>query len=104
MLINDAYSWLYFIVCLVLAAFLFVCLVRAVKGPRIGDRLVAVNMMGTMIMVMICVVAFMLDEDYLIDVAIVYAVLSFLANVLLCKVYIGIHVEKQMEKKEEKDA
>lgn len=102
-MINEAYNWLYFIVCIVLACFLFVCLVRAIKGPRIGDRLVAVNMMGTMIMVMICVVAFMLNEDYLIDVAIVYAVLSFLANVLLCKVYIGIHVEKQMEKNDKKE-
>ena len=37
----------------VLALMLVLCLIRAVKGPRIADRLIAVNMIGTMVMVMI---------------------------------------------------
>lgn len=98
MSIDMIYSNMYLIVMIVLAIFLFPCLLRAVKGPRVGDRLVAINMMGTIIMVLICVTAFYLKEDYLIDVAIIYAVLSFLANVLLSKVYIGVHVENQMKK------
>lgn len=104
--IEMIYDYMYITVMIVLAIFLFPCLLRAVKGPRVGDRLVAVNMMGTIIMVLICVTAFEMNEDYLIDVAIIYAVLSFLANVLLSKVYIGVHVENQMKKnlKERKDA
>lgn len=98
MSIEMIYDNMYLIVMTVLAIFLFPCLLRAVKGPRVGDRLVAVNMMGTIIMVLICVTAFKLKEDYLIDVAIIYAVLSFLANVLLSKVYIGVHIENKMKK------
>lgn len=99
MSIEMIYDTMYIAVMIVLAIFLFPCLYRAVKGPRVGDRLVAINMMGTIIMVLICVTAFRMKEDYLIDVAIIYAVLSFLANVLLSKVYIGVHIENQMKKK-----
>ena len=98
MSVDQIYDYMYLVVMIVLALYLFPCLIRAVKGPRVGDRLVAVNMMGTIIMVLICVTAFKLKEDYLIDVAIIYAILSFLANVMLSKVYIGVHIENKMKK------
>ena len=74
---------------------LFACLIRAIKGPRVADRLMAVNMMGTMVMVIISVLALMLNEGYLVDVCLIYAMISFLAVVMLSKVYIGIYEEKR---------
>lgn len=87
------YHYVYIIVLLILAVMLFACLIRAIRGPRIADRLMAVNMMGTMVMVMISVLALMLNEGYLVDVCLVYAMISFLAVVILSKVYIGIYEE-----------
>lgn len=87
------YHYVYVTVLLILAVMLFACLIRAIKGPRIADRLMAVNMMGTMVMVMISVLALMLNEGYLVDVCLVYAMISFLAVVILSKVYIGIYEE-----------
>lgn len=87
------YHYVYITVLLILAVMLFACLIRAIKGPRIADRLMAVNMMGTMVMVMISVLALMLNEGYLVDVGLVYAMISFLAVVILSKVYIGIYEE-----------
>lgn len=87
------YHYIYITVLIILAVMLFACLIRAIKGPRIADRLVAVNMMGTMIMVMIAILALLLDEGYLVDVCLVYAMISFLAVVVLSKVYIGIYEE-----------
>lgn len=85
-----------FITLLILLSFmLLVCLIRAVKGPRVADRLMAVNMMGTMVMVMISVLALLLEEGYLVDICLIYAMISFLAVVVLSKVYIGIYEEKQ---------
>ena len=89
------YYYLYITVLIILAIMLFACLIRAVKGPRIADRLMSVNMMGTMVMVMISILALMLDEGYLVDVCLVYAMISFLAVVVLSKVYIGIYEEKR---------
>lgn len=89
------YHYIYLTVLIILAVMIFACLIRAVRGPRIADRLVAVNMMGTMVMVMIAVLALMLDEGYLVDVCLVYAMISFLAVVILSKVYIGIYEENR---------
>ena len=47
----------------------------------------------------------LLHEGYLVDVAMLYAMLSFLAVVVLTKVYMGVYIERQTkEKKEEKEA
>lgn len=89
------YHYIYIVTLIILAVMLFPCLVRAIKGPRIADRLVSVNMMGTMVMVMIAILALMLDEGYLVDVCLVYAMISFLAVVVLTKVYIGIYEENR---------
>lgn len=97
------YHYIYITILLILAVMLFACLVRAVRGPRIADRLVSVNMMGTMVMVMIATLALMLDEGYLVDVCLVYAMISFLSVVVLSKVYIGIYEEKRF-KSENPDA
>ncbi len=89
------YHNLYITVLILLGIMLFPCLIRAVRGPRIADRLVSVNMMGTMVMVMIAILALLLDEGYLVDICLLYAMISFLAVVVLSKVYIGIYEEKR---------
>lgn len=92
------YHTIYITLLILLSFMLLACLIRAVKGPLIADRLVAVNMMGTMVMVMIAVLALMLKEGYLVDICLIYAMISFLAVVVLSKVYIGIYEEKHHEK------
>ena len=80
---------------------LILCLVRAIIGPRIADRIVSVNMMGTMVMVIIAILTVMLQEGYLADICIIYAMISFLAVIVLTKVYMGVYQEKKQ--KEEKE-
>lgn len=91
------YFYIYVTLLIILAIMLFACLIRAIKGPRVADRLVAVNMMGTMVMVMIAILALMLQEGYLVDICLIYAMISFLAVVVISKVYIGIYEEMQRE-------
>ena len=93
--LEIAYKGIYWLVLFVLAVMLFACLIRAVRGPRIADRIVAGNMMGTMVMVMIAVMALMLGESYLVDICLIYAMISFLAVIVLAKVYMGIYEEKR---------
>lgn len=90
----------FFIILLILLSFmLLICLIRAVKGPRVADHLMAVNMMGTMVMVMISILALLLKEGYLVDLCLIYAMISFLAVVVISKVYIGIYEERQHDLK-----
>lgn len=93
--LEMAHKGIYWLVLFLLAAMLFACLIRAVRGPRIADRIVAVNMMGTMVMVMIAVMALLLRESYLVDICLIYAMVSFLAVIVLAKVYMGIYEEKR---------
>lgn len=97
---------IFFIAALVvLAVMLVLCLIRAIIGPRIADRIVSVNMMGTMVMVMVAILAAMMGEGYLADICLIYAMLSFLAVIVLTKVYTGVYLEKKEkeEKEEQKD-
>lgn len=91
--LEMIYQKLYIGVLIILALMLFVCLIRAVKGPRVTDRLMAVNMMGTIVMVMIAVLALLLKEGFLVDICLIYALVSFLAVNVLAKVYIGVYEE-----------
>lgn len=99
--LQLAYRGVYVITLLVLSVMLFACLIRAIKGPRIADRIVAINMMGTMVMVMIAVLSLLLNEGYLVDICLIYALVSFLAVIVLTKVYMGVYEEKKHEDKKE---
>ena len=80
-----------------------VALYRAVRGPSTADRVIAVNMTGTVTIMLIVLLSLSMGEGYLMDIALIYAMLSFLAVVLLCRIYIGVHRAKK-EKEAEKDA
>lgn len=82
----------------VLVLLALVCLVRCILGPRISDRVMAVNMIGTLTIIMVVVFVVYLGEAYLADIALIYAMISFLSVVVLCKVYTGIYRERQHEK------
>ena len=95
MALVQQFAWVFHIILIVLAVMLVLCLIRAVIGPRIADRLVSVNMMGTMIMCIIVILGVIMDEGYLADIALIYAMISFLAVVVLTKVYTGVYLEQK---------
>lgn len=89
----QRYAGIFHIILIILAILTICCLIRAVMGPRIADRLVAVNMMGTIVMTIIGILALLMNEDYLVDICLIYALISFLAVVVLTKVYTGVYME-----------
>jgi multicomponent Na+:H+ antiporter subunit F len=58
---------------------------RAVKGPTAEDRLVAINVVGTKTIVLILIASFIMHETYFVDVALVYALISFIASIVISK-------------------
>ena len=101
----QQFDGLFYGILSVLAVMLLLCLIRAVIGPRIADRLVAVNMMGTMVMVSIALLAVVKDQGYLVDICLIYALISFLAVVVLTRIYTGVYREaKDHEKQKEENS
>lgn len=70
---------------LFLSVTIFLCMYRAVKGPSAADRLVAINVVGTKTIILILMVSFIIHETYFIDVALVYALISFIASIVISK-------------------
>ena len=68
-------------------------LIRSIKGPKIADRILAINMIGTQVILIICIIAVLFHEIGLVDVAIIYALFSFLAVVLFSRVFVGVYNE-----------
>lgn len=97
---NNLYEMLYTVALVIIGLLVIACLVRAIRGPRIADRVIAANMIGTLVVITICILSFVMNEGYLIDIAMIYTMLSFLAVVLLTKVYMGIYREKHRQEME----
>ena len=94
-LIGQAYRILLTGSLIVLALLIIFSIIRSVLGPGISDRIIAVNMTGTMIIMVIAILSVFLNENYLVDVCLIYAMISFLGVVVLCKVYTGVYLQKK---------
>ena len=100
---SNIYEAVYTVALVIIGLLIIACLVRAIRGPRIADRVIAANMIGTLVVITICILAFMMGEGYLVDIAIIYTMLSFLAVVLLTKVYMGVYREKRRQEEAAKE-
>ena len=82
------YETLYACALLLLAVGLFFALLRAIRGPRVADRIMGINMIGTLVSASIAILSLWLEQSWLLDVCILYGMISFLAVVVLAKVCI----------------
>lgn len=73
-------------------------MIRAALGPRFTDRVVAVNLTGTVAILILCILSYFLEAGYLVDVAILYALLNLVAIVVLCRIARVHHMEKSQKK------
>ena len=80
----------YTVVIIVLAILLLALIVKTIMGPTVADRLVTINMIGTITIMILCILAIKMKETFLGDVPMVYAIVSFVAVVTLAKIYIGV--------------
>ena len=70
---------------LILAALAFLSLYRVIFGPTSYDRLLGVNLISSMVTVIIVILAIRFQRRIYMDVALVYALLSFIGVVALAK-------------------
>lgn len=60
-------------------------LVRAMLGPTVFDRVLALNMFGTKTVLLICVLGFMTGRTDFLDLALLYSLMNFIGMVALLR-------------------
>ena len=70
----------------VLIVMIFLAFIRAIRGPKITDR--------------VAVLAVIQNESYLVDICLIYAMISFLAVIVLCKIYMGVYAERKKQEEQ----
>ncbi len=70
---------------IILIACCFFCLIRAWLGKSIPDRMVAIDIMGTLAVGMTALLAVITKRSFLIDVALAWIFLSFIGTLALAK-------------------
>ena len=63
----------------------FACLYRIGAGPTPPDRSVAIDVLGTLIVGFACLMALATGRDYYMNIAIAWALLSFIGTIALAK-------------------
>lgn len=71
----------------ILVGLLFLCLLRAFIGPSVPDRVAAVNLIGTKTVVIIVLIGVGTQQHFFFDVALVYALISFLMTIGMAKYF-----------------
>mgnify|MGYP001110980084 FL=1 len=96
---EQVKSWILSGGAVVIALLILATLVRAVLGPRFTDRIVAVNVISTLVIAELMLLSVWLREDFLVDIALVFALLSFLAVVVAARLVITRERKRREEQK-----
>jgi len=78
---------------IVLAGACLFCIVRAVRGPTAPDRVVAIDALTAIIVTCLVLLGVIYQASFYLDVALVYAFLSFLGTVAISKYLEGRGLE-----------
>lgn len=96
-MIEQAYNILFTVTLVVLALCVLAVLIYIIRSRLTVDRIIGINLIGTIVSIVICVLTRLLNEGYLADIAIIYVVMSFIAVMMLCRIYINLYNRRKEE-------
>lgn len=73
--------------CIAILVTMFLALLRAMLGPSLYDRILAVNMFGTKTVLFIAVVGFLMGRPEFLDIALVYALMNFISVIAILRFF-----------------
>lgn len=62
-------------------------LIRALSGPTLYDRVLAVNSLGTKIILLLGVIGFLTGRPDFLDISILYALINFVSTIAILKFF-----------------
>lgn len=98
--VKIAYEILFTFTTICLSILSGILLLRSIKSKSICDRLLCVNMISSIIISLIMLLSAKNMDPGLIDIALIYVLISFMAVVIFAKVYIpsGDNIDHSEEK------
>lgn len=66
---------------------MLLALVRAFLGPTLFDRILAVNMFGTKIVLLVAVLGVVSGQPSFVDIALVYALINFISIIAVLRFF-----------------
>jgi len=85
MLFGVEFDTIYLVVLGLLFLSIVMAIIRVIKGPTAPDRVVGLDTINTIIIVSMVIYGFAVGSVIYIDVAIVYALLSFISTLFIAK-------------------
>ena len=64
---------------------MIMAITRAIMGPTLYDRILAVNMFGTKTVLLISLLGFVMGRPEFLDIAIVYALINFVSVIAVLR-------------------
>ena len=80
-------EWVNFVIALGVAAAMAIMLARLFAGPTLYDRVLAVNSFGTKTVLFLLVFSALAGRQDAIDIAILYALINFVATIAILKFF-----------------
>ena len=100
-LIQQCYHDLFWGALVLLGLGLLAVMVYIIRARLTVDRIIGINLIGTLVVIVICALTYILGEDYLAEIAVIYVVMSFIAVMMLCRIYINLYQYKRQDERED---
>ena len=88
---------MYYVVSIAMLVTMGLALIRAVKGPSVYDRVLAVNMFGTKTVLLLSVIAFLYGRPDFLDLALAYALINFIGVLAVLEFFRSRAVRREQE-------
>ena len=82
---ND----IFMVAAIIFVLLIFACGIRIWRGPTNADRMLALDVINILVVITMITLSLWFEQPVIIDVAIVYALLSFVGTLYVAKVIMG---------------
>lgn len=86
---------MYYVVTIATVITMALALFRAIAGPSVYDRVLAVNMIGTKTVLLLAVIAFLYGRPDFLDLALAYALINFIGVLAVLEFFRNRQQRKQ---------
>jgi len=91
---------MYYVVTIATLVTMGLALIRAVLGPSVYDRVLAVNMFGTKTVLLLSVIAFLYGRPDFLDLALAYALINFIGVLAVLEFFRNRTLRRRSERDE----
>ena len=75
------------VILIIILVVMIIALIRAVRGPTLYDRILAVNVVGTKTVLLISVLSVNAGRGDMVDIALVYALINFISVIAVLRFF-----------------